>query len=402
MSGTASGSAGEDLSRAAYVDQWLQRKGDWLREFRRDLHAHPELSWREQRTTNVVFEALTAAGLHPRKLSTTGLICDLGPTGGERVALRADMDALPIHEATGLDFRSTSAGVSHACGHDAHTSILLGTGLALAELDRAGRLPVGVRLIFQPAEEVMPGGALSAVRDEVMQGVSRIYALHCDPRVEVGRIGVRSGAITSAADHVEVILHSPGGHTSRPHLTSDLIYAMGTVITGLPGVLSRRVDPRSGTIMVWGAANAGSAPNAIPQIGALHGTVRTGEHQIWESLEPLVREIIAELLAPLRIKHEVNYTRGVPPVINDHLAATRLADAARAVSPDGVVDTPQSGGGEDFSWYLEESPGAMARLGVWSGEGRQYDLHQPDFVLDERALEMGVKVFTNVVFASGR
>lgn len=402
MSGTASGTAGEDLSRAAYVDRWLQRKGDWLREFRRDLHAHPELSWREQRTTNVVFEALTSAGLHPRKLSTTGLICDLGPAGGERVALRADMDALPIHEATGLGFQSTTPGVSHACGHDAHTSILLGTGLALAELDRAGRLPVGVRLIFQPAEEVMPGGALSAVRDEVMRGVSRIYALHCDPRVEVGRIGVRSGAITSAADHVEVILHSPGGHTSRPHLTSDLIYAMGAVITGLPGVLSRRVDPRSGTIMVWGAANAGSAPNAIPQIGALHGTVRTGEHQIWESLEPLVREIIGELLAPLRIKHEVNYTRGVPPVINDHLAATRLADAARAVSPDGVVDTPQSGGGEDFSWYLEESPGAMARLGVWSGEGRQYDLHQPDFVLDERALEMGVKVFTNVVFASER
>ncbi|BDH58789.1 amidohydrolase [Tsukamurella sp. PLM1] len=388
-------------SGAARVDEWLQRKGAWLREFRRDLHAHPELSWREQRTTNAVFETLTAAGLHPRKLSTTGLVVDLGPVPGPgddgRVALRADMDALPIHEATGLDFQSTNPGVSHACGHDAHTSILLGTALALAELDAAGELGVGVRLIFQPAEEVMPGGALSAVRDDVMAGVSRIYALHCDPRIEVGRIGVRAGAITSAADHVEVILHSPGGHTSRPHLTSDLIYGMGTVITGLPGVLSRRVDPRSGTIMVWGAANGGSAPNAIPQIGALHGTVRTGEHHIWEALEPLVREVVGELLAPLRIKHEVNYTRGVPPVINDRAAAVRLADAARAVSPDGVVDTPQSGGGEDFSWYLEESPGAMARLGVWSGEGRQYDLHQPDFTLDERALEMGVKVFTNVV-----
>ncbi|GAB3129062.1 M20 family metallopeptidase [Tsukamurella serpentis] len=396
-----SGSAASDVVAArAHVDRWLRDNGEWLRAFRRDLHAHPELSWREERTTTVVFDTLTEAGLAPRKLSTTGLICDLGPTGGRQVALRADMDALPIHEATGLDYGSTTAGVSHACGHDAHTTILLGTALALAELDRAGGLPVGVRLIFQPAEEVMPGGALSAVRDGAMDAVERIYALHCDPRIEVGRIGVRSGAITSAADHVEVILHSPGGHTSRPHLTSDLIYAMGTVITGLPGVLSRRVDPRSGTIMVWGAANGGSAPNAIPQIGALHGTVRTGEHHIWESLEPLVREVVGELLAPLRIKHEVDYTRGVPPVINDHLAATRLAEAARLVSPDGVVDTPQSGGGEDFSWYLEESPGAMARLGVWSGRGRQYDLHQPDFELDERALDMGVRVFTNVVLGS--
>ncbi|GAA0999840.1 M20 family metallopeptidase [Nocardiopsis tropica] len=392
MSGTTGASA--------RVDEWLQRKSDWLRDFRRDLHAHPELSWREQRTTKVVFEALTAAGLHPRKLSTTGLVCDLGPSTGERVALRADMDALPIHEATGLDFQSGNPGVSHACGHDAHTTILLGTALALAEADAAGELAVGVRLIFQPAEEVMPGGALSAVRDGVMDGVSRIYALHCDPRIEVGRIGVRSGAITSAADHVEVILHSPGGHTSRPHLTSDLIYGMGTVITGLPGVLSRRVDPRSGTIMVWGAANGGSAPNAIPQIGALHGTVRTGEHHIWATLEPLVRDIIDGLLSPLRIKYEVNYTRGVPPVINEERATAILSAAALAVSPDGVTDTPQSGGGEDFSWYLEESPGAMARLGVWSGEGRQYDLHQPDFVLDERALEMGVKVLTNVVFGS--
>nr|WP_237741686.1 amidohydrolase [Tsukamurella sp. 1534] len=378
----------------------MQRRGGWLREFRRDLHAHPELSWREQRTTNTVVETLTAHGLHPRRLSTTGLVCDLGPDSGERIALRADMDALPIHEATGLDFQSSNPGVSHACGHDAHTTILTGTALALAELDAAGKLPVGVRLIFQPAEEVMPGGALSAVRDRVMDGVSRIYALHCDPRIEVGRIGVRAGAITSAADHVEVILHSPGGHTSRPHLTSDLIYGMGAVITGLPGVLSRRVDPRSGTIMVWGAANGGSAPNAIPQIGALHGTVRTGEHHIWETLEPLVREVVGELLAPLRIKHEVNYTRGVPPVINEKRAASVLAQAARDVSADGVTDTPQSGGGEDFSWYLEEAPGAMARLGVWSGEGRQYDLHQPDFVLDERALEMGVKVLTNVVFHS--
>ncbi len=386
------------MNDTAQVEDWLLRRGEWLREFRRDIHAHPELSWRELRTTAAVFDALTAAGLKPRRLSTTGLVCDLGPDDGPRVALRADMDALPIHEDTGLRYASTNPGVSHACGHDLHTSVLLGAGLALAEL---ADLPVGVRLVFQPAEEVMPGGALSAVRDGVLDGVSRIYALHCDPRLEVGRVGIRSGAITSAADHLEVVLHSAGGHTSRPHLTSDLIYGLGTVIVGLPGVLSRRVDPRSGTVMVWGAANAGSAPNAIPQIGALHGTVRTGEHRVWETLDPIVREAIAGMLGPLRIKYEVNYTRGVPPVINEEYATDVITAAARTVSDHAIADTPQSGGGEDFSWYLEEVPGAMARLGVWSGEGRQYDLHQPDFVADERALDTGVKVLAGIVLASG-
>lgn len=390
----------ESVSHPAHVEDWLRRNGGWLREFRRDLHSHPELSWREERTTAAVFDALTAAGLSPRRLSTTGLVVDLGPSTGPRIALRADMDALPVHEDTGLPFASTVDGVSHACGHDAHTSILLGAGLALAELDE---LPIGVRLIFQPAEEVMPGGALSAVRDGVLDSISRIFALHCDPRIEVGKIGVRSGAITSAADSVEVVLHSAGGHTSRPHLTSDLVYGMGTVIVGLPGVLSRRIDPRSGTVMVWGAANAGAAPNAIPQVGSVRGTVRTGEHRVWENIEPVVRDIVESLLRPLRISYEVNYTKGVPPVINEDVATSILAAAGRAVGPEAVTDTPQSGGGEDFSWYLERVPGSMARLGVWAGEGRrQFDIHQPDFVLDERALDMGVKVLVGTVFEAAR
>ena len=138
--------------------------------------------------------------------------------------------------------------------------------------------------------------------------------------------------------------------------------------------------------MVWGAANAGSAPNAIPQEGRLRGTVRTGEHGTWAQLEPLVRSIVGELLAPLGVRYDISYFRGVPPVVNDEAAVAVLSASVAEIGPNAVADTPQSPGGEDFSWYLEESPGAMARLGVWSGEGRQYDLHQPDFVLDERAL----------------
>ncbi|WP_282776241.1 MULTISPECIES: M20 family metallopeptidase [unclassified Nocardia] len=366
-----------------------------LISWRRHIHANPELSRTEFGTTEFVETWLVKAGLEPRKLpSGTGLICDIGPDDGPRIGLRADMDALPLQEYTGLPFASTVPGVSHACGHDAHTTILLGTALALAEVPD---LPVGVRLVFQPAEEVMPGGALDMVAAGAMEDVSRMFALHCDPRLEVGRVGIRVGAITSAADTVELVLDSPGGHTSRPHLTSDLVYAIGTVITGLPGLLSRRIDPRTSTVMVWGAVSAGKAPNAIPQTGMLTGTVRTGDHATWSLLEPMVREIVDGLLAPTGVRYQLNYKRGVPPVVNDETAVRMFEESIRALGPDALADTPQSGGGEDFSWYLEEVPGAMARLGVWSGHGEQLDLHQPTFDIDERALAVGVRVMSNLV-----
>ncbi|MEU2256585.1 M20 family metallopeptidase [Nocardia xishanensis] len=376
------------------VESWLAEHAVDLVQWRRHIHANPELSRTEFGTTEFVAAWLTKAGLSPQKMpGGTGLICDIGPDG-PRIGLRADMDALPLQEFTGLPFASTVPGVSHACGHDAHTTILLGTALALAEVPD---LPVGVRLVFQPAEEVMPGGAVDLVAAGVMEGVERIFALHCDPRLEVGRVGIRVGAITSAADTIELVLDSPGGHTSRPHLTSDLVYAIGTVITGLPGLLSRRIDPRTSTVMVWGAVSAGKAPNAIPQTGMLTGTVRTGDHATWSLLEPMVHEIVDGLLAPTGVRYQLNYRRGVPPVVNDEHSTRLFEDAIRALGPDALADTIQSGGGEDFSWYLEEVPGAMARLGVWSGHGEQLDLHQPTFDLDERALEVGVRVLSNIV-----
>ncbi|PQP18748.1 M20 family metallopeptidase [Rhodococcus opacus] len=379
----------------AAVDKWILAHTDELSQWRRHIHANPELARHEYATTEFVATRLAAAGLSPELLpGGTGLTCDLGPSNGPRIALRADIDALPLQELTGATYSSTVPGVSHACGHDAHTTILLGTGLALSEIPD---LPVGVRLIFQPAEEVMPGGALEVVAAGRLEGVSRIFALHCDPRLAAGRIGVRLGAITSAADTIEVVLDSPGGHTSRPHLTTDLVFALGTVVTGLPGMLSRRIDPRTGTVMVWGAVSAGRAPNAIPQTGMMTGTVRTGDHETWEMLEPLVREIVHGLLAPTGVRYQLNYRRGVPPVVNDEVSTRMFEDAIRTVGPDALADTPQSGGGEDFSWYLEEVPGAMARLGVWSGVGEQLDIHQPTFDLDERALGIGVRVLSSLV-----
>lgn len=246
----------------------------------------------------------------------------------------------------------------------------------------------------------MPGGALDAVAAGVTDGVSRIFALHCDPRLPVGSVGLRAGALTSAADHIELQLHSTGGHTSRPHLTGDLVYAMGTVITGLPGVLSRRVDPRSGTVMVWGAAHAGNAANAIPQEGRLRGTVRTGDHATWSELEALVRSVVGELLAPLGVRYDLSYFRGVPPVVNDETSVEMLTRAVAAIGPNAVADTPQSPGGEDFSWYLEKVPGAMGRLGVWDGLRPQVDLHQPNFDLDERAIDVGIRTLAGIVLGT--
>lgn len=380
---------------ADIAESWLAGHYDDLVAWRRHIHRHPELGRQEFATTQFVAERLVEAGLNPKVLPQgTGLTCDFGPDYAPRIALRADMDALPMTERTGAPYASTVPGVAHACGHDAHTAMVLGAATALAS---APELPLGVRLIFQPAEELMPGGALDAIAAGALAGVSRIFALHCDPRLAVGRVAITPGPITSAADSVEITLHSPGGHTSRPHLTADLVYGMGTVITGLPGVLSRRIDPRHGTVMVWGAANAGVAANAIPQIGTLAGTVRTASREAWLEMETLVQDTISGLLAPLGIEHSLQYRRGVPPVVNEERSTQIMTHAIEAVGPEALADTRQSGGGEDFSWYLEQVPGAMARLGVWDGRGEQLDLHQPNFDLDERALAIGVRVLVNII-----
>jgi amidohydrolase len=383
------------MSLVDTAESWLAAHHEDLVQWRRHIHRYPELGRQEYTTTQFVAERLADAGLNPKVLpGGTGLICDMGPDHEPRIALRADMDALPMAERTGAPYASTMPNVAHACGHDAHTAILLGTALALASVPE---LPVGVRLIFQAAEELMPGGAIDAVAAGAITGVSRIFALHCDPHLAVGRVAVRQGPITSAADSIEITLYSPGGHTSRPHLTADLVYGLGTLITGLPGVLSRRIDPRNSTVLVWGAVNAGVAANAIPQTGALYGTVRTASRQTWVSLEEIIRQAVTALLSPLAIEHTLRYHRGVPPVVNEEVSTHILTHAIDALGPDVLADTRQSGGGEDFSWYLEEIPGAMGRLGVWSGDGPQLDLHQPTFDLDERALAIGLRVMVNIV-----
>ncbi|MDX3071964.1 amidohydrolase [Streptomyces sp. NPDC088354] len=368
--------------------------------FRRDVHMHPELGRQEFRTTAAVKARLEQAGLKPRVMpGGTGLICDIGDTDPERprLALRADLDALPIPDTKRVDYRSTVPGRAHACGHDVHTTVVLGAGLVLAELLREGKLRRPVRLVFQPAEEVMPGGALDAIKANALDGVGRILAVHCDPKVDVGRIGLRQGPITSAVDRLELSLDGAGGHTARPHLTTDLVTATAKMATELPAVLARRVDPRSGMSIVWGRIEAGHACNVIPQHAELEGTVRCLDLTAWHEAPDLVHEVIDQIAGMYRAKWELTYHRGVPPVVNEHDSTELLRDAMTArYGAHTVEDTEQSLGGEDFSWYLEQVPGALARLGVRPvGDTTKRDLHQGDFDVDEGAIKVGVELFTS-------
>lgn len=355
---------------------------------RRDLHAHPELAFAETRTTALIMAQLTGLGLAPKVLpGGTGVLCEIG-ADGPLIALRADIDALPLPDEKTVPYRSTVDGVCHGCGHDAHTAILLGAAAVLAAAPPPGR----VRLVFQPAEETVPGGAVAAIDAGVLDGVAQIFALHCDPRLPTGRIGARAGAITAACDHVEVHLAGAGGHTARPHLTQDVVYALGRLITDLPGLLSRRVDPRAALSLVWGSVDAGRAANAIPMTGRLRGTLRVFGRDAWASAGPLVTTLVEQIVAPCGVVATTNYTRGVPPVVNSADAVAVQQAAVRAeFGPDALVETEQSMGGEDFAWYLEKTPGALARLGVRRPGGPEFDLHQGTFDLDERALDIGVR-----------
>ncbi|WP_030597347.1 amidohydrolase [Streptomyces fulvoviolaceus] len=372
--------------------------------FRRDLHMHPELGNQEFRTTAAIKERLEKAGLKPRVLAVgTGLVCDIGDWDGERpmLALRADIDALPIPDTKSeCPYRSTVPDRAHACGHDVHTTVVLGAGLVLADLHSRGLLPRPVRLLFQPAEEVLPGGAADAIECGVLDGVGRIIAVHCDPKVDAGKIGLRQGAITSACDRLEISLDGPGGHTARPHLTTDLVTAAARVVTDVPALVARRVDTRSGVAVTWGRIESGHAPNVIPQHAELSGTVRCLDIEAWRQAPDIVVAAIDEVANLHRAKSEITYVRGVPPVVNDPVVTELVREAMIARrGTDSVEGTEQSLGGEDFSWYLEHVPGAMARLGVRTpGERGGRDLHQGDFDADESAITVGVELFTAAAF----
>src|ERR687894_960453 len=371
------------------VDEWVAEKHPQLVSVRRHLHAHPELAFAEFETTSFLEQRLRSAGLEPKRLPTgTGLVVEVG-SGDPTVVLRADIDALPLPDLKDVPYASTREGMCHACGHDVHTTVVLGAALALAELDG---LPGTVRCVFQPAEETVPGGATHVLAAGALDGASRAFALHCDPAIPVGTVGLRTGSITAACDRIDVTLTGPGGHTARPQLTVDLVDALGRLITDLPALLSRQVDPRAGMSLVWGAVNAGIAANAIPQRGQLRGTVRVLDREAWKDAEDLLRSLVERVAATTGAEVDVDYIRGVPPVVNDPRSVALLRNAAmETVGHDHLVLSPQSMGGEDFGWFADVMPIALARLGTHGG-GLPLDLHRGTFDVDERALGVGVRL----------
>ncbi|MEM8620477.1 MAG: amidohydrolase [Actinomycetota bacterium] len=387
---------GSELSTA--VDHWLEQHGDGLIALRREFHANPELSGAEYATTRTVADRLDLAGLTTHGLSVgTGLWCDVGADPGERIAIRADLDALAMHDDKDVIYRSLVDGVSHACGHDVHTVVALGTALFFAR--HPDRRPGNLRFVFQPAEERVPGGALDVLADDALADCDAIVGLHCEPKLEVGTIGVRPGPVSSAADMMTVELIGPGGHTARPELTVNLIAAAATVITDLPMRVAEMLGHEHEVKLVFGSVQAGDAGNVIPTRATLRASVRTPSLDAWEKLPDVVERALHEILAGTGAECELDYTHGVPPVINDRAVTEEVARAAvRRFGDDRVVTVEQSWGADDFAWYTREVPGSYVRLGVHDPTSTQRrDLHAGHFDVDERSIAVGIRLLTSFI-----
>ncbi len=379
-----------------FVTAFLTEHRSELLAFRRHLHAHPELSGQETATTEFIVERLEAAGLSPQVLSSgTGLWCDIGE-GDRCVALRGDIDGLAMEDTKEVHYRSKIPGVAHGCGHDMHTSIVLGAGLAFAQWGGPGR----VRLIFEPAEETVPGGALTVIDDRCLDGVDAIFGLHCDPKLDVGTVGIRSGALTGAADMVEVTLHGPGGHTARPHLTVDLVAVAGRVAAELPAAVAELSGAELS--VVFGSIQAGHAANVIPTTATLRGSLRTPHRAAWGQAEHHFTTALEEILATTSATYSLDYTQGVPPVVNDEATAELAAAVVSNIAQATLIEPVRSAGGDTFAWYLELVPGCYMRLGVHDPERgeERLDLHSGAFDVDERALDYGVALLFGCVVSS--
>ena len=356
-------------------------------ELRRTLHRNPELGWDERATTATVAAALDERGItHALRSGSTGLTADVG-AGEAAVAFRADLDALPIDEQRMSPYQSQNPGVMHACGHDAHTAI--GVGIATV-LSRYEGLPGRVRFVFQPAEERIPGGARAMSDDGAIDGASAILAFHVDPSIAPGSVGLRTDAITGASDRLSIELTGPGGHTSRPHQTADLVYAAAKLVLDLPSHLQRLTDPRRPIAVVFGRIAGGAAENVIPSHISLGGTIRLFDLEIWRTLPPRIERLVHEIVEPLGATAKVEYEQGSPPVVNDPGVIDVIRSAAEmTLGSDSILPTEQSLGSEDFSWFLDKAPGALIRLGSALPD-RRVDLHSANFDIDEHAIPTGM------------
>lgn len=363
-----------------------------LLEIRRHLHSHPELSGKEVQTAAYVAGVLSSCGLQVREgMGQMGVIGELSGTGSDhrRLAIRTDMDALPIQERVDLSFASRTIGVMHACGHDIHTTVGLGTAMVLSRL--SDHLPGAMRFIFQSAEEIAQG-AYWMVEDGAMEGVDGIFSLHVFPSIMSGKVGLRYGALTAAADDLEVTIIGESGHGARPHEATDAIWIASQVITTLQQAISRTQNPLRPIVLSFGQIAGGHAPNIIAEQVRLSGTVRSLHPETYEALPSWIEQLVSNVCNTYGAKYHLDYRRGVPSVQNDHHMMSLIESAVGETWGHEAVQLlhEPSLGAEDFAVYLEHAPGAMFRLGVGFQNRLNYPLHHPLFEPDEKSIVTGV------------
>jgi amidohydrolase len=359
-------------------------------DLRRAIHRRPELGYEEHETSALVARELDALGIEHRRAAKTGIVgCIVGGKPGRVVALRADMDALPLDERTGLPFASEHAGKMHACGHDAHTAMLLGAARVLAESRE--RLAGSVVLIFQPAEEG-PGGALPMIEEGALDDppVDAIAMLHVDSRLDAGTIGITPGGVNASADELYITVRGSGGHGAYPHTAVDAIPATAAIVMALQNVVARETDPLASAVVTIGTISGGYRNNIIADVVELSGTLRAHDAEVRDALEKRVRRIVAGLAAAYNVDVEVRVVRGYPPVINDAKLVKEYAELARNEGM-RVEEPAPTMGAEDFAYFAQRVPGLLIRLGVRSeSAGAIHPIHSAQFCLDESALPVGI------------
>ncbi len=364
---------------------------------RRDLHRIPETAFNEQKTSVFVAERLRSLGLEVRTgVAGTGVVGLLrGGNPGPTVMLRADMDALPMAEATGLPFASTHEGVMHACGHDGHMAMALGAAAVLASLRE--QLSGSVKFVFQPAEEG-PGGARPMIDEGVLKDpdVDICVGCHLWPGMPEGYVGVKSGPLMAAMDRFDLTILGQGGHGAMPHLCVDALEVGTQVVSALQRLVSRKMDPLSPNVVTVGSFHSGSTFNVIPSTAELAGTTRTFDREIWLSWPERMETVIRGVCEAMGAEYDFRYAQGYPPTINDKQVAAEVhACAVAAVGENYVVEPASTMGGEDMAFYLEQVPGCFFFIGI-GGEGRA-PLHNAAFDFDDGILDTGVEILCRVV-----
>ncbi len=381
------------------IDQAAAEIADRLTKIRRTIHQHPELAFEEMATAELVTRILTELGVLQRtgvgRTGVVGLIQGAAP--GRTVAVRGDMDALPIQEDTGLPFASTVAGKMHACGHDTHTAILLGVAMVLARL--RDRLAGQVKLIFQPAEETLAGAA-AMMADGVLDepSVDAILGYHNWPLLEAGAVGYHPGVSFASSDAFDVTVTGTSGHAAHPHLAVDAITAAAHFVTQLQTIVSREVAPVKPAVITIGRIGGGTVRNVFAESVRLEGTARAHDETTRAAIEQAMRRMLEGLRTGMRTAYSLDYRRGVPVLRNHAETIARVLASARAiVGPARVVELPEgSMGSEDFAYFSERVPGAYLRIGS-KVEGRPSMIHRADFIPDEQVIPTGVRVVSRAV-----